>query len=254
MQRRSLGAGALLATVLVAGCSDSTGPDVEGTAWEGSIEQGDQLEIIGVNGAVQATLAAGQRARVTTVKRGQSDDPEQADGQLTAILAVTVDTSSLIRGSLFSPAAAQCTGDLDCIVTSKGSDARGLLYNSLHKTLKGTAEDLETLFFSELYFTVPMDLGGQDWRFIYRPSAESRAVRGGIVPYIVLAAAVSLQGFQAMARISRCYSPNCALMKKSEILLACFAHQSGSSWRYSPSCSWAKIMDFASTRVVFASG
>ena len=45
--------------------------------WTGKLAQGKTLEVRGVNGDVDATLASGSDIEVTAVKRGRDDDPAE---------------------------------------------------------------------------------------------------------------------------------------------------------------------------------
>ena len=45
--------------------------------WTGKLAQGKSLEVRGVNGDVEATLASGSDIEVTAVKRGRDDDPAE---------------------------------------------------------------------------------------------------------------------------------------------------------------------------------
>lgn len=69
----AIGAVALL---LVAGCGDSTGPGELAFEWSGQIAQGDQLEIKGINGAIEVTLASGSTTEVRAHKRADRSDPD----------------------------------------------------------------------------------------------------------------------------------------------------------------------------------
>lgn len=62
--------------LLVTGCGDSTGPGDLTFEWSGQIAQGDQLEIKGINGDIEVTLAAGSQAEVRAYKRGDRSDPD----------------------------------------------------------------------------------------------------------------------------------------------------------------------------------
>jgi DUF4097 and DUF4098 domain-containing protein YvlB len=66
----------LLATALVLGCGESTGPGELSFEWSGQIAQGDVLEIKGINGSIEVTLASGATTEVTAFKRSDANDPD----------------------------------------------------------------------------------------------------------------------------------------------------------------------------------
>lgn len=70
-----LGIGAVALPLLV-GCGDSTGPGDLDFEWSGQIAQGDQLEIKGINGSIEVTLASGSTAEVRAYKRADRSDPD----------------------------------------------------------------------------------------------------------------------------------------------------------------------------------
>jgi hypothetical protein len=67
---------AIAAAVLAAGCGDSTGPEDVDFSWSGTVDQGDAIEIKGVNGSISAVYEAGDDVSVTAVKDGQVSDPD----------------------------------------------------------------------------------------------------------------------------------------------------------------------------------
>ncbi len=66
----------LLAAAFVLGCDGSTGPGELSFEWSGQIAQGDELEVKGINGGIEVTLASGSTAEVTAFKRSDRNDPD----------------------------------------------------------------------------------------------------------------------------------------------------------------------------------
>jgi DUF4097 and DUF4098 domain-containing protein YvlB len=66
----------LLAGAFVLGCGESTGPGELTDEWSGQIAQGDELEIKGINGSIEVTLASGSTAEVSAFKRSDANDPD----------------------------------------------------------------------------------------------------------------------------------------------------------------------------------
>ena len=67
---------ALLAAAFVLGCGGSSGPGELTDEWSGQIAQGDVLEIKGINGSIEVTLASGSTAEVSAFKRADRNDPD----------------------------------------------------------------------------------------------------------------------------------------------------------------------------------
>lgn len=66
----------LLAAVFMLACGESTGPGEVALEWSGQVAQGDELEIKGINGNIEVTLAAGSIASVTAFRQGDQNDPD----------------------------------------------------------------------------------------------------------------------------------------------------------------------------------
>jgi hypothetical protein len=66
---------AAVAVAVFAQCGDSTEPGVTDFDWSGTIDQGDAIEIKGVNGDIVATVATGSEVTVTATKQAQQSDP-----------------------------------------------------------------------------------------------------------------------------------------------------------------------------------
>jgi hypothetical protein len=75
MSRATAGTPVLLVSAALAACGDLTGPDLITSDWEGLVDTGDAIEIKGVNGRIEAFPTNGESVRVTTTKRGLTDDP-----------------------------------------------------------------------------------------------------------------------------------------------------------------------------------
>ena len=76
----SLGAAALVGC----GNGDATGPNGNGSddsfEWSGTIAQGDEIEIKGVQGSITATGTSGGQVEVRATKSGSQDDPAEVVG------------------------------------------------------------------------------------------------------------------------------------------------------------------------------
>lgn len=70
---------AALAMAVLVGCSESTGPDNPDFTWSAAIDQGDAIEIKGVNGSIVLNTASGSVATVSAAKQGQTNDPAEVD-------------------------------------------------------------------------------------------------------------------------------------------------------------------------------
>jgi hypothetical protein len=70
---------AVLAAATLVHCGESTGPNGLDFDWSGTIDQGDAIEIKGVNGNIVATAASGNTVRVTATKQAQQSDPALVD-------------------------------------------------------------------------------------------------------------------------------------------------------------------------------
>jgi hypothetical protein len=66
---------AAAAAAVFAQCGDSTEPGVSDFDWSGTIDQGDAIEVKGVNGDIVATVATGGEVTVTATKQAQQSDP-----------------------------------------------------------------------------------------------------------------------------------------------------------------------------------
>ena len=66
---------AALAAVLLAGAASAVSGGTEDFSWEGRVAPGQEVEIKGINGEVDAGPAPGDRVEVTAVKRGRRSDP-----------------------------------------------------------------------------------------------------------------------------------------------------------------------------------
>ncbi len=73
---------AVPAALLLTGCDELTGPGELAFEWSGQIAQGDQLEIKGINGGIQVTLASGSTTEVTAHKRADRNDPDSVTVEL----------------------------------------------------------------------------------------------------------------------------------------------------------------------------
>ena len=77
--------------------------------WTGKLAQGKTLEVRGVNGDVDVTLASGSDIEVTAVKRGRDDDPAEVKvevvehGEGVTICAVYPDRRGEIYGLVHNP-------------------------------------------------------------------------------------------------------------------------------------------------------
>ena len=60
-------------------CGESTGPNGLDFDWSGTIDQGDAIEIKGVNGNIIASAVSGTTVRVTATKQAQQSDPALVD-------------------------------------------------------------------------------------------------------------------------------------------------------------------------------
>jgi len=67
---------ALLALAVVR-CGDAAGPSTIETEWNGTIAQGDAIEIKGVNGDIIAHATSGSQVIVTVAKEGRDSDPAE---------------------------------------------------------------------------------------------------------------------------------------------------------------------------------
>jgi DUF4097 and DUF4098 domain-containing protein YvlB len=77
---------ALLAALGLTACGDSTGPDmnveqyhgleIEGE-WSGQLAFGEEIEIKGISGNIDASFTSGQDVVVSWTKQGQQNDPEE---------------------------------------------------------------------------------------------------------------------------------------------------------------------------------
>jgi hypothetical protein len=77
---------ALLAALGITACDDSTGPEmnfgeyhgleIEGE-WSGQIVFGEEIEIKGISGNIDASFTSGQEVVVSWTKQGQQNDPEE---------------------------------------------------------------------------------------------------------------------------------------------------------------------------------
>lgn len=68
----------LAATVLtVAALCTATAAPAQDFEWRGSVDQGDQVEIKGINGDVRASGVSGDQVVVTAVKEGKKSDPDE---------------------------------------------------------------------------------------------------------------------------------------------------------------------------------
>lgn len=70
---------AALAVAAVVGCGESTGPDNPDFTWSAAIDQGDAIEIKGVNGGFILSKASGSEVAVSAVKLGQQSNPAEVD-------------------------------------------------------------------------------------------------------------------------------------------------------------------------------
>jgi DUF4097 and DUF4098 domain-containing protein YvlB len=75
---------ALLAAAFVSGCGGSTGPGELTDEWSGQIAQGDMLEIKGINGSIEVTLASGATTEVSAFKRADRNDPDSVTVEVVA--------------------------------------------------------------------------------------------------------------------------------------------------------------------------
>jgi hypothetical protein len=69
----------IAAAAVAIGCADSTGPGNVDFEWSGRVDQGDAIEIKGVNGTVRAVYESGNDVMVTAVKDWVLDDPDGVD-------------------------------------------------------------------------------------------------------------------------------------------------------------------------------
>lgn len=60
---------------LLAALPAAAGAKTEDFRWQGSLAPGQELEVKGVNGAIEAYPASGDRVEVVAVKKGRRDDP-----------------------------------------------------------------------------------------------------------------------------------------------------------------------------------
>jgi len=58
-------------------CDDLSDPPAQECEWRGQIAAGKRIEILGINGRIEASLAAGNEAVVSWVKRGSRHDPSE---------------------------------------------------------------------------------------------------------------------------------------------------------------------------------
>jgi DUF4097 and DUF4098 domain-containing protein YvlB len=63
----------------VTGCGDTTGPISVDTEWSGTVDQGDAIEIKGINGDIIASSTSGNSVIVTASKEGDESDPAEVD-------------------------------------------------------------------------------------------------------------------------------------------------------------------------------
>ena len=71
---------AMLGTVaLFVGCGESTAPEDPDFTWSAVIDQGDAIEIKGVNGSINLNTGSGSAVAVSAVKRGQQSNPAEVD-------------------------------------------------------------------------------------------------------------------------------------------------------------------------------
>ncbi len=70
---------AIAAAAVLAACGESTGPENPDFTWSAVIDQGDAIEIKGVNGSINLNTASGNEVTVSAVKRGQQSNPAQVD-------------------------------------------------------------------------------------------------------------------------------------------------------------------------------
>ncbi len=68
-----------LAAAAVLQCGESAGPNGLDFEWSGTINQGDAIEIKGVNGSIVATATSGNTFRVTATKQAQQSEPASVD-------------------------------------------------------------------------------------------------------------------------------------------------------------------------------
>lgn len=69
----------LALVVAVVGCSESTAPDNPDFTWSATVNQGDAIEIKGVNGSIMLNTSSGRTATVSATKQGQRSDPEDVN-------------------------------------------------------------------------------------------------------------------------------------------------------------------------------
>ena len=68
-----------LTAVAVVNCSDVAGPSTVDAEWNGTISEGDAIEIKGVNGDIFASATSGNSVIVTIVKEGRDSDPDEVE-------------------------------------------------------------------------------------------------------------------------------------------------------------------------------
>jgi len=92
----SLGAAALVGC----GNGDATGPNGNGSddsfEWSGTIAQGDEIEIKGVQGSITATGTSGGQVEVRATKSGSQDDPAEVTIEVEVIKKLANDGPILL--------------------------------------------------------------------------------------------------------------------------------------------------------------
>lgn len=66
-----------MAVLTVAALCTATAAPAQDFEWRGSVDQGDQVEIKGINGDIRASAASGGQVVVTAVKKGKRSDPDE---------------------------------------------------------------------------------------------------------------------------------------------------------------------------------
>ncbi|MFC1639435.1 hypothetical protein ACFL3B_01570 [Gemmatimonadota bacterium] len=77
-RKHGVAAVALLALAVVS-CGDAAGPSIVDTEWNGTISQGDAVEIKGINGDIIASPTSSTSVTVTVSKEGDDSDPAEVE-------------------------------------------------------------------------------------------------------------------------------------------------------------------------------